>query len=198
MCSSENSLKVRSENSSTLAAAHAQQALQPAPFNGIDVGHDVPSVHRRHPRCPIVCASCRIRFPLNGVALTEEGVEEFDPIEEQIIVDHVLVVGVHLGNGTVVGYEAQPARDCGWWSIGSLDGLLPLKALDLKCRVAAQWLVGSRVEHDSMPTHRLSTPCLLPRFPGTRDLRPGLLGLLHRFQLELVRRPSSRIGMSVF
>ena len=44
----------------------------PSPFNGRDVSHDAPAARRRDLRCSIVCASCRIRLPLDGLALTEE------------------------------------------------------------------------------------------------------------------------------
>lgn len=46
------------------------------------VSHDAPAARGRDLRSPIVCASCRIRLPLDGLALTEEGVEGFDLIEE--------------------------------------------------------------------------------------------------------------------
>jgi hypothetical protein len=47
------------------------------------------------------------------LALLEEGVERFDLIEEQPVVDHALVVGGQLGQGSVVGHQAQSARDGG-------------------------------------------------------------------------------------
>ena len=72
-------------------------------------------VHLRwsYPRGTVVQASGRICLFLNGLAVSEKGVERLDLIKEQAIVHHVLVVGSELGQGAVVRNEAKTARDRG-------------------------------------------------------------------------------------
>jgi len=66
---------------------------------------------RRRSAFQVPVRSNRIRLLLNSLALLEQGVERFDLIEEQPVVDHLMVVGGQLGQGTVVGHQAQATRD---------------------------------------------------------------------------------------